>query len=229
VTVPGYTAVQGTPDPAFPGALPLLGFLQSSFVNSDSEVVQGIDFGANISHNFSDTLRWRSNAEVSYLDKYKLTRSDGTVENYAGTLSPCNITSCSGAPSWRALWQNSLDVGDKFTFTLTGYWTKGYDTATVDYGAVKGDCLGNAANGYTVVYEDGTPAQCFSKDVWNADFTAIYRMNENFTFKLDVLNVFGIKAPFDPNAAYSIFGFNPAWSGPNVMGRYFRLGAKLDF
>jgi iron complex outermembrane receptor protein len=54
-------------------------------------------------------------------------------------------------------------------------------------------------------------------------------MNENFTWNLNVLNVFGIKAPFDPNAAYGLFGFNPAWSGPNVLGRYFRLGAKLDF
>jgi iron complex outermembrane receptor protein len=79
------------------------------------------------------------------------------------------------------------------------------------------------------VYEDGSPVQCRSKDVWNADFTGIYRLNDNFQFKLDVLNVFGIKAPFDPNAAYGLFGFNPSWAGPNIMGRYFRLGAKLDF
>jgi iron complex outermembrane receptor protein len=223
VTVPGYTAVQGTPDPAFPGALPLIGFLQSSFVNSSSEVVQGIDFGANISHNFSDTLRWRSNAEASYLDKYTLTRDDGTKEKYAGTLSPCNITSCSGAPSWRAMWQNSLDVGEKVTLSLTAYWTQGYQTASVDFGDAPTDC------GTIAVFEDGTPAQCHSPDVWNADFTGIYRMNDNFTWKLDVLNVFGIKAPFDPNAAYGIFGFNPAWAGPNILGRYFRLGAKLDF
>jgi iron complex outermembrane receptor protein len=238
VTVPGYTVVQGTPDPAFPGALPLLGFLQSSFVNSDSEVVQGIDFGANVSHNFGDTLRWRSNAEVSYLQKYTLTRSNGDVEKYAGTLSPCNITSCSGAPSWRAMWQNSLDVGEKFTFTLTGYWTQGLDTAEVDYGGHPGDCEYNSAHNLIANYEDQDasatppvidPVQCRTKDVWNADFTAIYRMNDNFTWKLDVLNVFGIKAPFDPNAAYGIFGFNPAWSGPNVLGRYFRVGAKLDF
>ena len=30
-------------------------------------------------------------------------------------------------------------------------------------------------------------------------------------------------------AAYGLYGFNPAWAGPNIMGRYFRLGAKLDF
>jgi iron complex outermembrane receptor protein len=230
VTVPGYTAIPGTPDPNFPAALPVLGFLQSSFVNSSSEVVQGIDFGANISHDFSDSLRWRSDAQASYLQKYTLTRDDGTKEKYAGTLSPCNITSCSGAPSWRAQWQNSLDVGDKFTFTLTGYWTQGVDTAQVDAnGGVPGDCAFNAAHNLIATYEDGTAVQCRSKDVWNADFTAIYRMNDNFTWNLDVLNVFGIKAPFDPNAAYGIFGFNPSWAGPNILGRYFRLGAKLDF
>jgi iron complex outermembrane receptor protein len=230
VTVPGYTAVQGTSDPAFPGALPILGFLQSSFVNSDSEVVQGLDFGANISYNFSDNLRWRSNADASWLMKYNLTRQGGGVEKYAGTLSPCNITSCSGAPSWRAQWQNSLDIGEKVTLTLTGYWTQGVDTAQIDAtAAVKGDCAYNAAHFYIQVYEDGSPVQCRSKDVWNADFTGIYRLNDNFQFKLDVLNVFGIKAPFDPNAAYGLFGFNPSWAGPNIMGRYFRLGAKLDF
>jgi iron complex outermembrane recepter protein len=26
-----------------------------------------------------------------------------------------------------------------------------------------------------------------------------------------------------------LFGFNPAWAGPNVMGRYYRVGVKLDF
>ena len=45
----------------------------------------------------------------------------------------------------------------------------------------------------------------------------------------DILNVFGIEAPFDPSAAYALFQYNPAWAGPNIMGRYFRLGAKVDF
>jgi iron complex outermembrane receptor protein len=44
----------------------------------------------------------------------------------------------------------------------------------------------------------------------------------------DVLNVFDIAPPFEPSAAYSTFWFNPAWAGPNILGRYFRLGAKID-
>jgi hypothetical protein len=44
----------------------------------------------------------------------------------------------------------------------------------------------------------------------------------------NVLNVFDIDPPFDPSAAYSLFNFQPAWAGPNIVGRYFRIGAKFD-
>jgi iron complex outermembrane receptor protein len=68
---------------------------------------------------------------------------------------------------------------------------------------------------------------CKSEDVWNVDFAASHELNDNVTLYLNVLNVFDIDAPFDPGAAYSLFNFNPAWAGPNMMGRFFRLGAKL--
>ena len=45
----------------------------------------------------------------------------------------------------------------------------------------------------------------------------------------DVMNVFDIDPVVDVSAAYHLYAFNPAWSGPNIMGRYFRLGAKFDF
>jgi iron complex outermembrane receptor protein len=158
VTVPGYTAIPGTPDPAFPNALPLLGFLQSAFVNSDSEVVSGWDFGLNVRYPITDSIQLTSIADASYLRKYELTRNDGTVESYAGTLSPCNITSCSGAPKWRFSWQNTLTIKDDTKLSLTAYYTGGYDTASVDYGGVPGDCQFNADNAVsTAAYVDGTP------------------------------------------------------------------------
>ena len=43
------------------------------------------------------------------------------------------------------------------------------------------------------------------------------------------MNVFDIEPEVDVSAAYHIYAFNPAWAGPNIMGRYFRFGAKLDF
>jgi iron complex outermembrane receptor protein len=44
-----------------------------------------------------------------------------------------------------------------------------------------------------------------------------------------VLNLLDGKAKFDPNAAYGLYGFNPAWSDRLFIGRYFRVGASIDF
>ena len=229
VNIPGITVRPGQPDPAFPNALPLIGFIESSYTNQDSQVVSGIDFGANVSLPIGNNVTWRSNFDASYMLKYELTTDAGDKLRYDGTLSPCNITSCSGSPKWRASWQNTLAFGDT-TLSLTAYYTKGYDTASIDFGGIKGDCAFNAENGTsTHSYVDGSPVNCKTKDVWNVDFTASQKIGDKFTIYANVLNVFGIKAPFDPDAAYGLFGYNPAWAGPNIMGRYFRLGAKVNF
>ena len=227
--VPGFTVVPGTPDPNFPNATPLIGFLVSSFTNQDRQVVSGLDFGINVSTPVTDNIRLRSVAEASWLMKYDLTRDTGVLESYEGTLSPCNITSCSGAPEWRATWQNSLDIFEDTTLSLTAYYTSGYDTASIDYGGIEGDCAFNTANHVsTASYEDGTPVNCTQPAQWNVDFNARHKINDMFTVYLDVLNVLDIGPNFDPSAAYGIFGFNPAWGGPNALGRYFRVGVKVD-
>jgi iron complex outermembrane receptor protein len=229
VTDPNFIVTQGTPDPAFPNALPVLGFVESSFTNQNKQEVSGIDLGANVTVPLGDTLTLRSNIDASYLAKYELTTDDGDVLRYDGTLSPCNITSCSGTPKWRGSWQNTVEFG-KTAVSLTAYYTSGYDTASIDFGGIKGDCQANAdAAASTAAYVDGTPVNCNSKAVWNADLTVRHKFNDKYAVYLDVLNVFDIKAPFDPSAAYGLFNYNPAWAGPNILGRYFRLGAKLDF
>jgi iron complex outermembrane receptor protein len=228
VDLPGLVVLQGVPDPQFPNALPALGFIQSSFANQDKQEVSGIDFGANLTIPLSDALTLRSNVEASYLQKYELTTDAGVVSRYDGTLSPCNITSCSGAPKWRASWQNTVEFGQT-TVSLTGYYTAGYDTAAVDQGGIRGDCLANALAGTaTLAYVDGTPVNCNAKATWNADLTIRHKFNDKYTVYADVLNVFDIAPPFEPSAAYSTFWFNPSWAGPNALGRYFRLGAKID-
>ena len=229
VNIPGITVVPGNPDPAFPNALPLLGFIQTSFTNQDSQTVSGLDFGANISHPITDNIRLRSNFEASWLMKYQLNTDTGDELNYEGTLSPCNITSCSGAPEWRATWQNSLDIFEDTTVSLTLYYTDGYDTASIDFGGIEGDCQFNADNhASTLAYIDGTPVNCTQPAQWNADFNIRHTINDMFTVYADVLNVFDIGANYDPSAAYGLFDFNPAWGGPNMLGRYFRVGVKVD-
>jgi iron complex outermembrane receptor protein len=44
-----------------------------------------------------------------------------------------------------------------------------------------------------------------------------------------VINLFNTKPPYDPNAGYGVYQFNPAWADKNFIGRYFRIGAKVDW
>ena len=103
--------------------------------------------------------------------------------------------------------------------TGTLYYTSGYGNESIDFGAERGSCESGQDNGSVVSYPDG----------WNFDFTANQKINDKLSIYMNVLNLFDIDAPFDPSGAYSLFQFNPAWAGPNIMGRYFRVGAKVDF
>jgi len=229
VNLPGIVvAPSGTVDPAFPNALPHIGTIQASFRNADSQTVSGIDFGANAKFEVAQDLDWISSFDASYMHKYTL-NSGGVVSRYDGSLGPCNNTSCAGVPKWRATWQNALKYKNT-TVALTVYYTSGYDNAAVDAGDVIGDCELNAENGNSVqTYVDGTPVQCRAKATWNADLTINQKVGEHFTLYANVQNVFDIDAPLDTASTYHIFLFNPAWAGPNILGRYFKIGAKVDF
>lgn len=224
--VDGITVVPGVADSQFPNARPLPGFVQFSFQNADEERVSGLDFGMDFRHDFGD-VQFRSNLDASYLIKYEVVRKSGAVERYDGSLSPCDYTSCSGSPKWRGTWSNTLTVG-KLATTLTAYYTDGYDLASVDYGGVKGDCE-ESIGASVVTYPDGTPIKCKVGAQWNFDLAMNLKVNDKMSLYANVLNVFDIKPKYDPSAAYSIFQYNPAWGQANAIGRYFRIGAKVDF
>ncbi|RYF09095.1 MAG: hypothetical protein EOO77_24625 [Oxalobacteraceae bacterium] len=59
--------------------------------------------------------------------------------------------------------------------------------------------------------------------------TATVRVNDRFTLYTNVLNILDIKPPFDPSGGYSINQYNPAWTTGNIMGRFIRVGARVDF
>jgi iron complex outermembrane receptor protein len=227
--LPGIVMLPGNPDAANPSALPQLGFIQASFANLESQKASGIDIGANVSLPIGDNLTWRSSLDASYMMKFEQIKEDGTVLRYDGTLSPCDVTSCSGTPKWRGTWQNTFQYGPT-SVSVTAYYTSGYDTASIDYDGIKGDCAFNVANAVsTAAYLDGSPVNCKQKAQWNADLTARHTFSDKYTVYAEVLNFLNIKPEFDPSAAYALFGFNPAWGGPNIMGRYYRVGVKLDF
>ena len=227
--VPGCATTPGVPDPLFPNATPLLGDVAYSYVNADAFKTSGIDLSATLRLPIAEGIRWTSSASATYVKNLSLIQNGNTFR-FDGTLSPCNITSCSGTPKWRATWENTLDVG-KASVTLTGYYTSGYSLISVDppYGGVRGDCLGSLGNSI-VTYADGaTPVACSAKHFINFDLTANYKVNKKFTLYMNLLNVFGAHPPFDPSAGYSLYQFNPAWADQGFIGRFVRIGAKVDF
>ncbi len=227
VNIPGIAVKPQANDPAFPNALALPGFIEFSFSNSDYETVEGLDFGLETKFDVGN-VKWTSTLDATYVMKYQIVRDDGTVERYDGSLSPCDYTSCSGTPKWRGSWDNNFTIG-KVSLNATAYYTSGYDLASVDYGGTPGDCVGSIGASVVTFKGTSTPVACKAGATWNLDVGARLKVNDNFTLYMNVLNVLGIKAPFDPSAAYSIYQYNPSWAQANVVGRYFRVGAKVDF
>ncbi|MCH8059421.1 MAG: TonB-dependent receptor [Proteobacteria bacterium] len=221
----GITVIPAASDPNFPNALPLIGFIRASYQNVDSEIASGVDLGMNWTHDFGSTT-FGSYLELAYLEELSKT-IDGDKLNYAGTLSPCDVTSCSGAPDLRATWINTLMWSD-YTVALTANYTSGYDNASIDYGAVEGDCDGNGFNS-VYLYDDGSPVACTHDAYLDFDFSATYQVNDSTKVYLNILNVFDTEPDFDPAAAYFLYGFNPAWELNGWRGRYFRLGASYSF
>jgi iron complex outermembrane receptor protein len=229
VNVPGFNVIPGAPDPSNPNALPHLGFIESAYANQDKQNVNGWDLSVTWAGiGIGNFAEYTTRLDAAFLNEYTLKTDAGETLEYAGTLSPCNVTSCSGAPEWRASWANTFYFGDRTSATLTAYYTQGVDNAAVDFGAVKGDCE-SAIGGQVLQYVDGSPTDCVSDDIWNVDLTVQHQWNENIRLFVDVMNVFDIEPPVDVSAAYHLYAFNPAWAGPNIMGRFFRIGAKLDF
>jgi iron complex outermembrane receptor protein len=227
VNIPGLTVIKGTPDPDHPTALPVIGFIQYAFQNANSETAEGLDFSGSVRVPVSGDVTFSSRVDASYLMRLEKDIG-GSVQRYDGTLSPCDITSCSGAPSWRGTWSNTVDFGGS-TVNATVNYTSGYDMASIDYGGVKGDCSASAGSSvYT--YDDGTPFKCRAKKVITVDMSASAKVNDRFSLYVNVLNLLDTKPDFNPGQTYSLgYNYNVAWEGSAFLGRYFRVGAKVDF
>ena len=226
---PGCVTSPGVPDTLFPNALPLLGTITSYYGNANALKTHGFDFSADVHLPLFNGVRLSSNLTATYLKYLAKIDDDGTVERYDGTLGPCEITSCSGSPRWKGSWSNTLDFNGKTTVSATVYYTGGYDLAGADDGGVPGDCEGSIG-AEVVTYRDGaTPIQCHTKYFLDVDATITHKIGDKLTLYTNILNVFDVKPRYDPSAGYGLYKFNPAWAGAGFIGRYIRIGAKVDW
>jgi iron complex outermembrane receptor protein len=229
VNIPGITVVPGQPDPLNPAALPTLGFIQAAFKNENSFFGKGIDATADVRVPLPfGNVGLRSVLTASYLLRLEQVNEDESLGTwrYDGTLGPCGWTSCSGAPKLRMNWQNTFEFGERASMTFTANYTSGYSSVAADSGGVYGDCAGSTS--FLVTYPNGDPVQCHGKSVFWLDAHGEFKPTRSVTLYGDVLNVFNRKPPVDWNAAYGIYHFNAAWADRLFVGRYFRIGARVD-
>lgn len=228
---------------ANPNAQPRAGFVIYSYVNGPTQETSGIDFTATARLPIADGVRLISSVDATYVIEYKQSFPGGGTQSYAGTLGNFQITSGSGTPHWRGSWQNTLDFGNA-SLSATAYYTQGYSTTAEDSSGEgtaflcgtsalfdsDGDgVLDDTVDHNSHTYQDGlTPTQCHVKHFINVDLNASYDVSDQFTLYANVLNVLGANAPLD-STTYGGYQYNPAWAYSGIIGRSFRVGAKVRF
>ncbi|MGY2734534.1 iron complex outermembrane receptor protein [Sphingomonas sp. UYP23] len=229
VNLPGITVKPGVADPSFPTALPQLGFIQYQFVNTTSQTTSGLDFSGTARLPLGHGINLTSRIDATYLINLEQVTPGGSVQRFDGSLSPCNITSCSGAPKWRGSWSNTLDFNGKGSISGTAYYTGGYSMASVDYGGNPDSCT-DSIGASVYAYSDGTPYKCRARRFIDVDMTGTIKVNNRFTLYANVLNIFDVKPDFNPGQTYDAgFGYNVAWESQGFIGRFVRFGAKVDW
>lgn len=222
----GFTVTPGVVDPLNPTLLATPGFVQYGLVNLNSQDIAGMD--ASVFGRFNlGSVKWTSSLDASYIQYYTQSYEDGTTQRYDGTLGNNQITSGSGTPKLKGNWTNSFDFG-KATLAATIYYTSGYKAIATDNGD---DYYGTCAAGSTAVkYRDGaTVVNCNVAGFAAMDLHGSYKLTENYTIMLDVLNAFATRAPYDPSGTYGISLYNPAFTSSGMMGRYWKLTGKVTF
>lgn len=229
----GFAVTPDIIDAAAPGAQRRIFNITYGYINANSLVTDGIDFGIQARLHLPHGIGFSSSGEATYILRNNQTfpgANGATVQRYAGTLGPFQVTSASGTPRWRANWSNSVDFG---TVKLTGtaYYTDGYRGTADDYsGPGSASTCDNAIATYRQGASTGTPLaiQCDVKPFVDVDLTGAVKVTDQVTFTLNVLNVFNVKPPFDPNT-YGGNNYNPAWAEAGIVGRYFRVGVNAKF
>lgn len=223
----GFAVIPDIADPLFPNAPRRIANIVYGFVNANSIVTDGIDFGATANVTLPHDIKWISNGEATLILRNNQTFTDGSVQRYAGTLGPFAITSASGTPRWRANWSNTFKLG-AVSLTGTAYYTSGYRGAADD--ATGAGTSGSCANAISTYLGSNPPVavRCNVRDFVDFDMNLSVQATEKARFYVNVLNLFDVSPPFDPNT-YGGNNYNPAWANAGIVGRYFRAGVDFKF
>ncbi|MEP9359351.1 TonB-dependent receptor [Sphingomonas sp. KR3-1] len=219
----GYSVVLDDPDPQHPTARRKVLIVNSPYANASALLTSGLDVSATAKFNISPGFKWTSSVEATEIFEYNFKPSDTSpYDHYVGTQAPYVTSSGAGTPRWRGNWSNSFEIGD-LTLTGTAYYTSGYKSVAEDqvgHGATT--CADNLYGGSDPNFG------CYAKHFITFDLVGQYKVNSQFTFYANVINLFDASAPLNP-ANYAGINYNPTYTQPGIVGRFFRAGANFKF
>lgn len=207
-------------DPLFPNALPRVLIVNAPFVNVNSDETEGLDFSATANFPIGGA-KFTSRVEGTYVIRYDRDTASG-VQKFAGTLGPYDLSSGNGTPRFRGNWQNTIDLGD-YALSATAYYVGRIKEVATDQGSLDTSC---AANLYRTA---DLNRFCYVNSFINVDVNQSFKVNDKFTFYINVLNIFDARAPVAPAAYASAPNFLTTWHYAGLIGRQFRAGASFRF
>jgi iron complex outermembrane recepter protein len=210
----GITVIADAVDPNFPNAQPRIAFVQSGFVNANSQKSEGFDFSASGRFEVANDVVFTSSIEGSYIIELSTSFPSGTKESYAGTLGNFNLTAGSGTPRWKGSWVNTIEFGPA-SLTASANYYGGYNLSAEDQGGVSGDC--GLSSGFT---------PCNVGSYTTVDLTGEVEVNDKFTFYVNVLNLLDELPPID-HVTYGAHLYNAVQGGTGIIGRSFRAGVRF--
>ena len=213
----GYTVVPDAPDVNNPNALPRIAFVQAQFINANTLKTSGLDFSVDVDLPITDSIRFTTNAEATYILKLEMEFPDGHTERYDGTLGNFNLTAGSGTPKWKGTWTSALQFNDALTVAGTLNYFDGYDLSAMDQTGDYKDCSLN----------DGS-LPCKVSNYITVDLNAALKVNDKFTIYVTGQNILDKMPPID-TVTYGAHGYNPVQGGEGIYGRYYKAGVKLNF
>lgn len=220
-TIPDiFTIIADTPDPAFPNAKPRIAFVQSALINADTIKSEGVDFSVSGRFELGPDITFTTSLEATYIINLSTT-VEGVIQSYEGTSGNFNLTAGSGTPEWHGSWQNTFEYGP-LALTGTVNYFGGYNLSAEDQGTESGDC------GLLFTAPDEPYSKCNVPRYITIDLNTQWKVNDEFTFYINVVNLLDDLPPIDP-VTYGANNFNPVQGGTGIFGRQFRAGVKVGF
>jgi len=213
----GSTITTDNPDPAHPTLLPRPIIAAAPYINANSEVTDGIDIDFRAHFDFGEHVRFTSDVSLTDVFSFKYDQPGQPVVDYVGTESPYNLSSGAGTPKYRGAWTNSLDIGP-FNLTATAYYTSSFKMYALDL--APGCFSTNTVTGADV------PPNCTVPHFIDVDLTATYKINDKIEIFGGISNLFDTSPPFDP-IDYAGVNYNATYHQAGIVGRFFRIGARV--